>query len=83
MLGEVFAGIVAVECPNRGFFAIFLWPLAPLSGKTRVECQKLRVFCDFVPEFVLRFVLTTCFATHGLFIQVSKNERKSSKIVKS
>ena len=39
------------------------------SGKTRVECQKLRVFCVFgVPESVLRIVLTTRFATYGRLV---------------
>ena len=73
----------AVECKNWWFFASFFWPGAPLSGKTRVKCQKLRVFCVFcVPESVLRIVLTIPFATHGLFFErakISENRQKTLK----
>ena len=52
------------------FFASFGVPGAPLSGKTRVKCQKLRVFCVFgVPESVLRIVLTIRFASYGRFFE--------------
>ena len=67
---------------TEGFFAIF-FSGAPLSGKTRVECQKLRVFYDFgVPEFVLRIGPTTRFATYGRFFKkskISENRKKTSK----
>ena len=45
------------------FFCDFFMFEATLCRNPAVECQKLRVFCDFgVPESVL----TTCFATYGL-----------------
>ena len=47
---------------TEGFLRFFMFE-ATLCGNPAVECQKLRVFCDFgVPESVL----TTCFATYGL-----------------
>ena len=53
---------------TEGFLRFFL-----VGCKTRAECQKVRVFCDFgVPEFVLRSVLTTCFATYGPFFKKPK-----------
>ena len=65
------------------FFASFGVPGAPLSGKTRVKCQKLRVFCVFgVPESVLRIVLTIRFASYGRFFErgkMSENRQKTSK----
>ena len=47
--------------------------MQPLSGKVRVECQKLRVFCDFCNFFCLI----------RPFFQERKNERKSPKNVKN
>ena len=64
-------------------FLFRTWPGAPVSGKTRVKCQKLRVFCVFgVPESVLRIVLTIRFATNGRFFErakMSENRQKTSK----
>ena len=52
-------------------------PGAPLSGKTRVECQKLVVFCVFgMPESVLRIVLTIRFALYGRFLTLSRGEKR-------
>ena len=59
---------------KTGFFLRFFFGRAPLSGKTRVECQKLGFFCVFGgPESVLKTVLTIrfasyetiCFSIHG------------------
>ena len=65
-----------------GFCAIFFGRV-PLSGKTRVECQKLGFFCVFGgPETVLKTVLTIRFASYGRFFERSKmseNCQKTSK----
>ena len=57
---------------TEGFFYDFFMFEATLCGNQAVECQKLRVFCDFgVPESVL----TTCFATYGLLQGCSEMPR--------
>ena len=79
--GATLCGNPTVECQKLRVFCDFFWSGASLSGKTRVECQKLRVFCDFgVPEFVLRIVLTTRFATYGRFPQQRKLKGSSAQI---
>ena len=76
-------GIRLSSVKNWWFFAIFFWSGAPLSGKTRVECQKLGVFCVFGgPESVLKTVLTIRFASYGRFFErgkMSENRQKTSK----
>ena len=68
---------------NWGFLCDFFWSGAPLSGKTRVECQKLGFFCVFGgPETVLKTVLTIRFASYGRFFKrgkMSENRQKTSK----
>ena len=77
------AGIRLSSVKNCGFFASFGVPGAPLSGKTKVKCQKLMVFCVFgVPKSVLRIVLTIRFASYGRFFErakMSENRQKTSK----
>ena len=69
---------------KTGGFASFGVPGAPLSGKTRVECQKLRVFCVFgVPESVLRIVLTIRFASYGRFFERAKMSENRQKTLKT
>ena len=69
---------------TEGFFAIFFWSGAPLSGKTRVECQKLVFFLRFwgsrnCPENCAH----NSFCLIRPFFRERKNKRKSPKNVKN
>ena len=69
---------------TKGFLQLFFGLVHPSQGKTRVKCQKLRVFCVFgVPESVLRIVLTICFATYGRFFERAKMSENRQKRLKT
>ena len=58
---------------KTGIFGDFFVFEATLCGNPAVECQKLRVFCDFgVPESVL----TIRFASYGLLQTLSRGEKR-------
>ena len=74
----------AVECQKlRVFLRVFFGPVH-LSGKTRVECQKLGFFCVFEgPETVLKTVLTIRFASYGRFFERGKMNENRQKTLKT
>ena len=58
---------------NKWVFWRFFMFEATLCGNPAVECQELRVFCNFaVPESVL----TICFALYGLLQTLSRGEKR-------
>ena len=69
---------------TEGFLRFFFWSGAPLSGKTRVECQKLVGFLRFwgsrnCPENCAH----DSFCLIRPFFRERKNDRKSPKNVKN
>ena len=65
------------------FFCDFFWSGASLSGTTGVECQKLRVFCDFGARICPEDYPKDLFCYIRPFFQEAKNEQKSPKNVKN